>query len=303
MFESQQFGEKEFPAPHLLILGGVHGDEPAGVEAAMELIKRFNAITVRGCITVVPIVNPPAWQSQSRCGPDGLDLARTCPGRRDGSPTERIAAAVSRLISESTALVDLHTGGRAMEIFPLAGYMMVRDAAILKQQRRMASTFSMPIIWGTSAELNGRTLSVARDHRIPAIYAENGGAEANPKIVSAYVNGCLSVAAMLGLVDVIDVIDATRPSPSTDQPIVVEDTSSGSGHLQICQPSPCDGRFEACVALGDEVTAGDPLGSVIATDTRRRVTVEAEKTGKLIALRAISDVQRGDSLGVILENR
>lgn len=295
MLETQHFGEHKTGMPHLLIVGGVHGDEPPGVEALTNLAVRLKTIQVRGQITVIPVVNQPAWELRSRCGPDGLDLARTCPGRDDGSITERIAAELSRQITGSTALIDLHSGGSTMEIFPLTGYMMVRDDAVLQQQRQMATAFGLPIVWGTSDQLDGRTLSIARDHRIPAIYAEYGSAQTNQTITAAYVQGCLAVATALGLIDRGD------DDRNMEKPLLVEQTSPGSGHLQICHPSPCDGDFEGCLELGDDVAAGEALGNVVAADTRERINVAAEKTGKLIVRRAQRSVRRGDSLGVILE--
>jgi predicted deacylase len=296
MLDVLQFGQPRSGSPHLLVLGGVHGDEPPGVDAATALASRLEAVAVRGLVTVVPIVNRPAWEARSRCGPDGLDLARTCPGRSDGSMTERIAAELSALIAQSTALIDLHSGGATMEIHPLVGYMMVGDQQVLSQQRAMATAFSLPIVWGTSDEFDGRSLSVARDHQVPAIYAEFGSASSDPNITDAYLHGCLRVAAQLGLIDHDDSIPA-------DSPLVVEETAAGSGHLQVCHPAPCDGHYESTLRLGDEIVAGDPIGTVIESTTGERIDVPAEKSGKLIVRRAEPKVQQGDPLGVILEWR
>ena len=80
--------------PHLLITAGVHGDEYEPMEAVRRLFSRFSAKPLRGRVTLVPIVNEPAFRLRQRAAEDGLDLARTCPGRDDGSITERIAAAL-----------------------------------------------------------------------------------------------------------------------------------------------------------------------------------------------------------------
>ena len=86
------------PGPHLLITGGVHGDEFEPMAACRRLIARLRADPPRGTVTVVPVANEPAFRRGSRVGDDGLDLARTCPGRPDGSVTERIAHDLSALI-------------------------------------------------------------------------------------------------------------------------------------------------------------------------------------------------------------
>src|SRR5687768_4989651 len=85
------------PAPHVLITGGVHGDEFEPMAAARRLIEYLKPGDVSGKLTIVPVVNEPAFRRGQRTAEDGLDLARTCPGRPDGSVTERIAHALSEL--------------------------------------------------------------------------------------------------------------------------------------------------------------------------------------------------------------
>src|SRR5690606_15795215 len=111
----------------------------------------------------------------ARTGPDGLDLARSCPGKEQGSLTEQVAREISTLIESVDYLIDMHTGGRMYEIYPLSGYMLHPDTEVLASQRTMARAFGLPIQWGTSPYLDGRTLSVARDAGVPAIYTEYGG--------------------------------------------------------------------------------------------------------------------------------
>src|SRR6185437_995270 len=121
--------------------------------------------------------------------------------RSAGSVTERVAHALSRLIRSADFYVDLHTGGTRLRVLPLVGYMLHPDLGVLDAQRRMARAFGLPIIWGTDPSLNGRSLSVARDARIPAIYAEyHGGGGYDPEGVGAYVSGCLNVLTELGMI-------------------------------------------------------------------------------------------------------
>ena len=73
------------PGPHVLITGGVHGDEFEPMAAVRRLIGLLRATPLRGRVTLVPVVNEPAFRLGRRTAEDGLDLARTCPGRKDGS--------------------------------------------------------------------------------------------------------------------------------------------------------------------------------------------------------------------------
>ncbi len=163
------------PGPHLLITGGVHGDEFEPMVAARRLLKELKPADLRGRVTIVPVVNELAFARGERTAEDGKDLARTCPGRDDGTVTEQIAAELSRLIRTADYYIDLHTAGTVLQLLPLSGYCLIGDEHVLGMQRRMARAFNLPIIWGTNARLDGRSLSVARDAKIPAIYVEHGG--------------------------------------------------------------------------------------------------------------------------------
>lgn len=279
--------------PHLLITGGVHGDEFEPMAAARRLRAVLPGLLRRGRVTLVPVVNRPAFERGERTGPDGLDLARTCPGDPKGSETERIAHELSGLIRQADYYVDLHTGGTRLTIEPLVGYMLHDDAAVLERQRNMARAFNLPIVWGTSSRLEGRSLSVARDAGVPAVYAEYGGGGGCEQAgVTAYVEGCLNVATRLGMVD--------RPEWESRVRFVVEDHRDESGHLQVQYPSPSAGFFEPGVTLGTMVAAGDVLGQVVDELGNGVVGVRAEEAGLILLLRSFPRVERGDTLAVVL---
>jgi predicted deacylase len=169
--------------------------------AIRRLMRRPELTDLRGRLTLIPVVNEAAFARGTRAAEDGLDLARTCPGRPDGSVTERTAHALSVSIRAADYYIDLHTGGTALCVWPLTGYVLHSNSAVLDKQRAMARAFNLPVIWGTDPCLEGRSLSVARDANVPAIYAEYlGGGRCSPAGVEAYVQGCLNVMA-LGVLD------------------------------------------------------------------------------------------------------
>src|SRR5689334_2903938 len=88
----------ENPDVHWLSTGGVHGDEWEPMQAVRRLMRELVPATLRGRVTLVPVVNEAAFARGRRTAEDELDLARTCPGREDGSLTEQTAAALSRMI-------------------------------------------------------------------------------------------------------------------------------------------------------------------------------------------------------------
>lgn len=278
--------------PHLLILGGVHGDEYEPILIARELAKTITPDQLAGRLTIVPCVNEPAMAANARCGPDGLDLARTCPGDANGSITQQIAHAVSQLIRSADYLIDMHTGGRALFMAELSGYMLHQNKSVREKQERMAEAFGAPIIWATSDALNGRTLSVARDANVPAIYTEfGGGSGVNGDVMKSYRNGCRSVMAALGM------LSETQPTSQTKHRII--DTRSGSGVLQVQHPSPSAGIFVPSAILGSPICRGETIGVVSDIATDREHTVSAADDGVVVGLRVLPSVQPGDALAAI----
>lgn len=285
------------PGPHLLITGGVHGDEFEPMVAIRQLMTEIRPAELRGRVTLVPVVNEPAFALGQRTADDGLDLARTCPGRADGSVTERIAFALSTLIRTADLYIDLHTGGTRLMVLPLSGYVLHRDEQILNRQRRMARAFGLPLIWGTDPTLPGRSLSVARDANIPAIYAEYlGGGRLDPDGIQAYVMGCLNVMREFNM---LPKIAGAIPGP---EPWIVEDDRPGSGHMQVNHPSPCDGFFQPLVELGQPVKQGDVIGTVSDPLGQHVATIRARYTGTVIALHTFPRVAAETSVAVILDS-
>ncbi len=284
------------PGPHLLVTGGVHGDEFEPMVAIRRLVKAVEAEALRGKLTLVPVVNESAFERGQRVGEDGLDLARTCPGKAEGTITERVAAALSELIRAADYYIDLHTGGTALAVWPMTGYVLHPDAEVLAKQRTMARAFNLPVIWGTDYRLEGRSLSVARDAKVPAIYGEYlGGGRCSRNGVTDYVEGCLNVMAAVGMIE--------RELPATRVQHVVEDPRPESGHMQRCYPAPADGCFEAEVELGEAVEAGQVIGQVLDPLGSERLVVRANEAGNILVLRTFLAVRKGDSLAVVLPVR
>lgn len=285
------------PGSHLLITGGVHGDEFEPMAAIRQLMTEIRAEELRGRVTLVPVVNEPAFALGQRTAEDGLDLARTCPGRADGSVTERIAFALSALIRSADLYMDLHTGGTRLMVTPLSGYVLHREQHILEQQRRMARAFGLPLIWGTDPTLPGRSLSVARDANVPAIYTEYlGGGRLEPHGVQAYVTGCLNVMREF---DLLPKLPSAAPAPEL---WIVEDDRPGSGHMQINHPSPCAGFFQPQVELGQVVQQGDVIGTVSDSLGQHVATIRARYTGTVIVLHTFPRVAAETSVAVILDS-
>ncbi|AGB38720.1 succinylglutamate desuccinylase/aspartoacylase family protein [Natronococcus occultus] len=93
------------PGETVVVLGGVHGSELAGIEAAHS-VREWSF--ERGTVVVVPEANAPAVREQTYSGPDG-DLNQQFPP--EGEPTTPIADAIWSLLVElePTAVIDMHS--------------------------------------------------------------------------------------------------------------------------------------------------------------------------------------------------
>ena len=62
---------------HVLITGGMHGDEPAGVEAVLQFLARDNTALLKNfSFLVIPCINPYGYVHNTRETLDGVDINR-----------------------------------------------------------------------------------------------------------------------------------------------------------------------------------------------------------------------------------
>ena len=65
-------------ARQVLITGGMHGDEPAGVEAVLQFLERDNTPLLKNfSFLVIPCINPYGYVHNTRETLDGIDINRT----------------------------------------------------------------------------------------------------------------------------------------------------------------------------------------------------------------------------------
>jgi len=96
---------------HLLILGGIHGNEICGQEALNTLkteIEQGVLKLLKGCLTLVPRANPWACAADVRYIEKNLNRVIGHPPQPH-TYEERIASQIATLIDQCDAMVDLHS--------------------------------------------------------------------------------------------------------------------------------------------------------------------------------------------------
>ncbi|HFE62830.1 MAG TPA: hypothetical protein ENK14_00245 [Caldithrix sp.] len=111
------------PGPHILILGGTHGNEPAGYEAALRLLAELQKTPLKkGKLILIPMANRVADEIYNRRVPvpEGVDwergnLNRCYPGKPDGYPMEQMAYQIQQLAIRNRVevFIDLHEALRS----------------------------------------------------------------------------------------------------------------------------------------------------------------------------------------------
>ncbi|MCF6270195.1 MAG: succinylglutamate desuccinylase/aspartoacylase family protein [Melioribacteraceae bacterium] len=103
---------------NVMILGGTHGNEPAGYEAALRLLEQLeNKLPKSGKVILIPLANKQSIINKSRRipVPDGADyergnLNRCYPGKESGLPMEQMAYEIEQLTREHkvNVFIDIH---------------------------------------------------------------------------------------------------------------------------------------------------------------------------------------------------
>ncbi|MCL2663042.1 MAG: hypothetical protein FWE83_06885 [Oscillospiraceae bacterium] len=91
--------------PSIAVIGGVHGRERAGQEAAQYLVDNFYFTS--GSFLIIPkatATSPDSW------GPGGQNLNRQFPGDSNGTAAQRVAAVITELLDDfkPCVIIDMH---------------------------------------------------------------------------------------------------------------------------------------------------------------------------------------------------
>ncbi|MHB0775798.1 N(2)-acetyl-L-2,4-diaminobutanoate deacetylase DoeB [Halomonas sp. WWR20] len=286
---------KNGEGPTALLTAGNHGDEYEGITALLKLSSDLAADEVQGRVIIVPMMNLPAAEVGRRTSPmDGGNLNRSFPGDPDGSVTQQIADYFTRtLVPMCDVALDLHSGGRTLDIVPFAAAHRLEDRAQETASLAGACAFGAPYammmfeldaarLYDTAVESQGKTFVTTE---------LGGGGSTTPERMAISERGIRNFLIHYGLV----AGEVEMPA----EPQVYVDMPDASCYVQ----SEHNGILELAFALGDTVNKGDVIARIHDMTRTGTPPVEyrAGRDGILVARRFPSQIHMGDTLAVIAE--
>lgn len=278
------------PGKTLVVFAAVHGDELEGVQAIQDVFHGLNTDEMSGRLIAVPVANLPAFRALQRESPiDGLNLARTFPGKKDGTVTERIAHYLGELIiPQGDFFLDLHSAPGSL-MPRMVGYD-ASETEIGRSSTDAALKMGMPVIWGHPDLGPGRSLCSAADHGIPWLYVESpSGRRVSAEELPFYIDVLLN---LLGFLKIIE------REPSDTMP---ELHLFGSGDVDRTQMVKNPGFFVQKVKLLEYVSSGTLVGEVRDLFGEVIEEVRTEKAGYVAVLRSTPLVNAGDPVCLVAE--
>ena len=273
--------------PTVAILAGIHGDEYEGVIAALSLARELPGELLSGTVKIVSPAHPAAWHSCSRISPiDDANLARVFPGYQNGSATEQVAHVITeQVIKHADVLIDLHSAGTNFDMPFLCGFNAGANSWC-QESERLANVFNADFTWHHNGAPNyGRSLTVAYEQEIPAIYVEgHGGRSIRKTDLDGYTAGVRRVLQDLKMLP-------TAPRAARDTIRVAGDGNTDAG--SVASES---GYLVTRVKVGDLVSNGDVIAEIIDISGVVLSSLLAVQNSYVMLLRRDARVHVGDTI-------
>jgi predicted deacylase len=278
--------------PTVLVIGGVHGDEPEGQVAALNLARGLRPEQITGRVLVIPCASPEASRAYTRLWPSGANLNRSFPGSPWGPADEQLAHFLSTVLFPiSDVVVDIHSGGRGGLHLPWSEMHWVDDP---DQRRQMVDGM---VAWNTDwccvyMDIGGTGLLVGEAERQGKVVVSTelgGGGHVTAEIHRLAESGLANVLRHVGLLEGQVV---GRDSP----PTFLMATA-----LENFVLAPESGLFETLVVLGERVEADQPVGRIhfIERPDREPEIAHARNDGIVCVVRAVATCEQGDNIVVV----
>jgi predicted deacylase len=278
----------ERAGPRVCVTAGVHVNEVSSIEAAIRLESCFTPATLRGRVSILPVVNQPAlYQYTEYTSPvDGKNINFSFPGRPDGSFSEALChALLYEWAAGADVYVDLHGGDLREDVAKFVMFQRVGDAAVDTRRAALAACFDADFIVALEPSLvgaPGRAITARAAMGGDGVMPEAGAhGVIDADSVDYHVRGVLNLARRLGMVD------GAPASPSRRQ-IRCD--------RYVWVRCPADGWLSPAVEPGDRVERGQRMGVVRDVFGSPAGEISAPETGYVLWRITHPAVRSGDTV-------
>jgi hypothetical protein len=253
------------------------GDELNGLGVVQRLVPRIDPDELSGTLLIVGIVNHYGFQVAEHRNPiDDTKLNRAYPGDRNGTSSERIAAATFDAAASADLVLDLHQGSTSR---------MINETRVRcgPRHRLHRDCLELAKVFGCGHILDqkgpdGQLARAAPDEGVPTIDPELGGAV-----------GWDEESIRLGLRGVMNVLTYYDFLPGTVQP---KPQTRATGFEQYGSPN--GGLVKFHRDLGDDVSRGDTLFEITDPFGNVKSEVRADSPGLFWRTRRLPQVATGE---------
>ena len=280
------------PGPTLALIAGNHGYEYPPIVALQRLRGAIDAASLAGTVIMVHVANMPSFLGRTvYFSPlDGKNLNRVYPGRVDGTPSERIAYAITKeVIERADYVLDLHCGDGNESLRPYVYQAVTSDERMNAETARLALAFGIDHILidrnrptDPTASLYCSTTAVTRGK--PALTIESGSlGQTDEMSVERIVTGVRGVMRELKMTE-------SGPPPFLD-PVYLEPS--------VVITSPVTGLLYPYVEPDQKVESGALIARITNFFGEEIATVRTPIGGVVLYVVATPPIVKGQPVGCV----
>ncbi len=166
--------------PNLVVLGGMHGCEFCGIEAAIRLYNEVDPLKLSGTLKIGTIYNMPAHLNNAGfvVPQDGKNPMSTFPGSPVGTFGEVMAYYFDQeVLSKADYFVELHGGDIPEALAPFNRWVVTGNSEQEAKAKAMAVAYNIPLVVKDIYDQNlppNAAYIVTAGRGIPAILCDSG---------------------------------------------------------------------------------------------------------------------------------
>ena len=274
------------PGPHMLVVGGMDGDEYAGIEACYQLIERYTSGDFCGELTIIPVLNVPGFFNETSINPlDACYPKYVFPGKEKGTPTERLVHWLSSTYAGTVSVwVELHDGALTESVRPLVWFPITSVDSIDATTEHILSTIRDAIIICDRTEKSDRRTLLAHKGTAFVITESGSRGSCTQEAVDRHIAWTESIMGAIHMV----------PSPADEQPAHTQPRISRVRYVY----APWDGIGYPAI-LGERVEKGQRVTKVYSLDRKKVKEFCAPETGIVLWRKETPAVRKYDILCAI----